>query len=487
VGKANRERRRAKLKDREQERKRRQHKRERGGAWKEAGGQPRGRPGSQPGSPGGWLPSQADAAEQLVAGAVHAQYEGDRDAFAWCVAQLATPDSSPAGPAGATAGGPGWQPIVARALWASLQQAVTSGWRQGWQPGEMVRQVERHFGAPQARLATDAVAAEMRAYAAATVDERWQAQMAALGAIVWWDRDDKYLDQWRDREHIGRQAAITCALETLFSLKVLPEMSRLCPLPGSATRGMLASERASERSADQRMLDRVRALLAKAESTEFPEEAEAYTARAQELMARHSIDEALLAAAARDRSGRPGEPSGRRLFVDSPYEAAKAVLLDVISGANRCRSIWHKNLGLCTVVGFPADLEAVELLFTSLLVQATTAMIAAGSRQDAWGRSRTRSFRRAFLASYAQRIGERLAGATSAAERQAVAESPGTRLLPVLAARHRVVDDAFDVMFPDQTMTSAGSINDREGWISGRAAADLATLHERHKLTGDAA
>ena len=50
-----------------------------------------------------------------------------------------------------------------------------------------------------------------------------------------------------------------------------------------------------------RMLDRVRALLAKAESTTFPAEAEALTGKAQELIARHSIDEALLAAAAEPR------------------------------------------------------------------------------------------------------------------------------------------------------------------------------------------
>ena len=37
---------------------------------------------------------------------------------------------------------------------------------------------------------------------------------------------------------------------------------------------------------DEKVLGRVRALLAKAESTTFPEEAEALTAKAQELMAR---------------------------------------------------------------------------------------------------------------------------------------------------------------------------------------------------------
>ncbi|RST20878.1 bifunctional 3'-5' exonuclease/DNA polymerase [Streptomyces sp. WAC04770] len=55
------------------------------------------------------------------------------------------------------------------------------------------------------------------------------------------------------------------------------------------------------------MLTRIRALLAKAEATGFPEEAEALTAKAQELMARHSIDEALLAARSHSTDG-PGVP-----------------------------------------------------------------------------------------------------------------------------------------------------------------------------------
>jgi hypothetical protein len=266
-------------------------------------------------------------------------------------------------------------------------------------------------------------------------------------------------------------------------------MCPLLPLPGTVRRRARPATTATTHSVDQRMLERVRALLAKAESTEFPEEAEALTARAQELMARHSIDEAVLAAAAAHRSGQsaPDEASGRRLFIDNPYEAAKAILLEVIATANRCRAIWHKPLGMSSIVGFPSDLDAVELLFTSLLVQATTAMLAAGSRQDACGRSRTRSFRQSFLAAYAQRIGERLAEATGDAERQAAADSPGTDLVPVLAARSRVVDEAFEAMFPGGTMFSAGSVSNREGWYAGRAAADMATLQSRREVTGDAA
>jgi hypothetical protein len=155
------------------------------------------------------------------------------------------------------------------------------------------------------------------------------------------------------------------------------------------------------------------------------------------------------------------------------------VLLGNIAHANRCRAIWSKHLGFSTVLGFPADLDAVELLFTSLLVQATSALVHEGSKQGPGGRSRTRSFRQSFLASYAVRIGERLAGATGEAERQAAAETPGTDLLPVLAARDQAVDDAMDAMFPELTDHHMTGITDREGWLSGQAAADRANLNAR--------
>jgi hypothetical protein len=239
------------------------------------------------------------------------------------------------------------------------------------------------------------------------------------------------------------------------------------------------------------MLGRIRALLAKAESTEFAEEAEALSARAQELMAKYSIDHALLAA----ESGRQETAGGRRIAVDNPYEAPKASLLQTVAQANRCRVVWSKDVGLVTVIGFPADLDAVELLFTSLLVQANTAMLRAGGKQDAHGRSRTRAFRTSFLVSYAIRIGERLSAAAGQAEQEAVAEQRaaadggsgggGTDLVPFLAARHQAVDDAVDEMFGDGlTRTRAVRATDAEGWTSGRAAADLASLHNHAQVVG---
>ncbi len=476
MGKANRVRRQAKVRAKARDEQRRRQRG--GGAPRAAGGA--GAAGwqafagaGQRRTAGPRLPLAARA-DVLVMEGLHAQFRGDFAAMAGCAAELAAQTS-----------GASWQRASGLALLAALQRAVTVGWHQGWQPAEVSRQVGREFSALHARLAVDMIAAEMRGYAAATVDERWASQLAALDATAWWSADDGYLDEWLEREHLGRLAAVTCALEVLFALATLPGLNQICPLPGTARRGTLAAERSSRQSVDQRMLGRVRGLLAKAESTEFPQEAEALTARAQELMARHSIDEALLAASAGPAGG--DGPSARRIFVDNPYEGPKTVLLDNVAKANRCRVVWHKQLAMSSVLGFPADLNSVELLFTSLLVQATTVMLQEGSRRDAYGRSRTRTFRQSFLTSYAQRIGERLTDATGTVERAAAAEAPGTNLLPVLAARHRAVDEAVDDMFPELTHHSMGSANDHEGWITGRAAADLASLHGQREVTGDAA
>jgi hypothetical protein len=408
---------------------------------------------------------------------------------------------------------PGWTQAVSGALVEYLRRSVTSAWKRGWQPAELARHVGRELSAAHAAVVSDMITAEMLGYAAATVDARWAAQTAVIEAAApargtWWGSNAEYLSAryalGRDQEFIF---TVATAIETLHVFRHLPALERLLPLPGTARPTAAARAETAEAAApaDERMLGRIRAMLAKAESTEFAEEAEALSARAQELMAKYSIDHALLAA----ESGREETPCGRRIAVDNPYEAPKATLLQTVAQANRCRVVWSRELGLVTVIGFPADLDAVELLFTSLLVQADTAMLRTGGKRDGSGRSRTRAFRQSFLLAYAIRIGERLAEAADHAEQAAVAEQraaggdggpasdasagdgtadgvaarKGADLVPFLAARHRAVDDAVDEMF-GSTLTRSRSVRatDAEGWSSGRAAADLASLRNQAQV-----
>lgn len=346
---------------------------------------------------------------------------------------------------------------TARALLARLQDEVLAAWQRGWQPVELVRAVRRRATPRHSAIVVDAIAAQMRAYAQAAVDQRWAAQLADLGAQVRWNSDDDVVRWWATREELPVAEIVAIASATLVHLARLPQLPRTGPLPGEYRPGSVQPTG----PVNERMLERVRALLAKAESTTFPEEAEAYTAKAQELMARHSIDHVLLLS----RTGARDEPGLRRIAVDNPYEAPKTLLLQAVAGANRCRTVWVKEFGFATVLGFPTDLDAVELLFTSLLVQAVRAMTHSPTT--------TRSYRKAFLTAYAQRIGERL---TEATER--VTHDAEPDLLPVLSRRQEEVDTRFRAEFP-AILRQTINVSHSQGWAEGRAAADRADLHGR--------
>ncbi len=223
-------------------------------------------------------------------------------------------------------------------------------------------------------------------------------------------------------------------------------------------------------------------MLSKAESTGFPDEAEALTAKAQELLARYSIDRARWMG----MRSRPAVGScSPAIWIDEPYVAAKAQLLHVVATVNRCRSVLTEPLGLATVAGHEDDLDTVEALFTSLLVQATTQMTASGPRTDSTGRSRTRSFRQSFLVAFAIRIGHRLEEAGEATV-SAASETHGKALVPILASRVQAAEEAITEMFPNLGHRGSHATN-REGWVAGTLAADLASLSVQPELFDEVA
>ncbi|MEU3613163.1 DUF2786 domain-containing protein [Streptomyces sp. NPDC006872] len=328
---------------------------------------------------------------------------------------------------------------------------VAALWRRGWQPADVARIVRRDLDGVHARVLATLIRAQSADDRAR--GPRWSAQLEEL--------DEPTAEP---SPRVDRFSHATTVLELYRLLLRLPGLEPLQERqPGPR----------SGRRSDSRMLTRIRALLAKAEATGFPQEAEALTAKAQELMARHSVDEALLDAQAPD----PDAPGACRIGVEPPYEQAKAVLLDAVADANHCRAVWNEPFAFSTVVGFEADLETVELLYTSLLVQAQSAMAKAEAAQRAGGRRRTKSFRQSFLAAYAHRIGARLGEIAAAAGTQVTDD-----LLPVLASREVAVTAATDRMFPETVSTRLRGVTDEAGWTEGAEAADRARMHSRPRL-----
>jgi hypothetical protein len=370
------------------------------------------------------------------------------------------------------------QAQVDRCVQRLLEGLIRAAWERGWAPADVLQHSRRKLDAAIEPLLLAVIASEHRVYRDSTIDPRWLDQLSDLGV----DRPfaELQLTTWASEQRLGRYLTLHNALALAGFLQKLPPLARLYPLPGAAVPQRSAGGSAGQRSAaNGKMLPRIRALLAKAEATDFPDEAEALSAKAQELMAKFSLDRALVDA---DPDHQLDDDSAaRRIWVETPYVSAKAQLVGAVASANNCRTVSMDQLAVVTIVGAELDLQLAELLSTSLLVQANRAMLAAGKHFGHRGESRTRSFRQSFLMAYAQRIGERLQ-ATTEATRAAVPEQDADRLLPVLSKREEQVEALFVKLFP-ATVLRRTRVSNGAGWAAGLSAADLAQLEARRPVS----
>jgi hypothetical protein len=357
---------------------------------------------------------------------------------------------------------------------------VAMVWTRGWQPFEIVRHARRTGSAAGVRLLLAAVAADHAARPPSSIDGRWASQVQALGVAA--DPvDPSWVRRWSEREGLAPPDEVAALLALAAMLAQAPRLDQLLPPPGAGpdwtVHGVKGGGARFGRGASpgagvehDPVLEKVRALLAKAESTSFVAEAEAFTAKAQQLIARHAIDVAVLAV-----GDTADAPSAVRLAVDDPYADPKSFLLQVVAQSGRCRAAFHPSIAMSTVVGFPSDIAGVEMMFTSLLVQAQAALAAAARTAPAGSRPRSRVFRSSFLEAYASRIGQRLQAINDATVAESTAER-GPSILPALLAREAEVDDALDDLLGTLTTKVSRRTYDAAGWASGAVAADNAQL-----------
>lgn len=340
-------------------------------------------------------------------------------------------------------------------------------WVGGWQPAEVRRHARRKCSAVSTRLVELAIHADHDRRSGQRIDPRWAAQLREVAQREVSTRGS-WLETWRGREGLTRAESYLWVASALGVLSRLPVLDVLIPPPGADESVVEVGIPANSGVAADPVLGRIRKLLAKAESTEFDDEATALTAKAQELMTRHAIDHATLDAVD-DRD----VPRMIRLPVDAPYADAKSMLLQVVAEANRCRAVFLDRLELSSVAGHASDLSVVEMMFTSLLVQAQNSLNEAARADNMGRRGRSQSFRSSFFIAYAHRIGERLRGVNE----QVTAETGSSGALPVLRAREDAVVDFMNERYGDSTYASSvrGGY-DYAGQALGRRAADDAKL-----------
>jgi hypothetical protein len=251
-------------------------------------------------------------------------------------------------------------------------------------------------------------------------------------------------------------------------------------------------------------LDRISALLAKAERTDNEAEADAYLMKAQQLATLASVDLAIARARTARREGRQ-QPEARTTTIGEKGKRANPHLISLfvaIAHANETKVDVAANSTYVIGYGMPADLDVVETMFASLavhMVHSSQAYLTGGqwrieSYVAAVPRSRRRerrphtavTARAAFYRSYVERITERLEQARAQVLEhldQGPADTSGTLVL------RRKADEVRT--FHQQSSKARGSWGGYSGAVSGtsgsaaeagRGAASRARLSQQPEL-----
>jgi hypothetical protein len=255
----------------------------------------------------------------------------------------------------------------------------------------------------------------------------------------------------------------------------------------------------------EKLLDRIGALLAKAESTDSDHEAEALVSKAQQLATLHAVDLAT-ARQRTQRRQRREQVEQRKLVLGRRGEMGlrhRVLLYVKVAHVNDIEVDVARDSTYVIAFGFPSDLEVVDALYASLATQMTAAASAAIRRgehkddpywSDAAGAWRTdaRVFRSAFNDGFIAAVADRLRDARAAAlatDREAdapAASRTGSALVLVakaaeVTAFHRQTSDARGTWRGQRHL---GAPSSPRGRRAGRAAGHAARLSSARPISG---
>jgi hypothetical protein len=222
------------------------------------------------------------------------------------------------------------------------------------------------------------------------------------------------------------------------------------------------------------LVARVRKLMDKAAATSNVHEADAFSRKAAELVARHRIHPEALAESDGDDLVVREIPLGRGAYV-----RGRLALLMAVAEAHDNRVLFGATPTgtIAYVAGHACDLEVVEVMYTSLHSQAASQMSAERRSTSA----ATQSYRRAFLFGYADRVAKSfddVRRAAEAASPTAVAVDGGGQSLARLARGRRVEEFVGQRFTHVRTARSAAGA-EVTGWHAGSVAAERADLGRR--------
>lgn len=250
----------------------------------------------------------------------------------------------------------------------------------------------------------------------------------------------------------------------------------------------------------------IRNLLAKAEGTEFQEEADALREKAFALMAKFGVEEAMLNAHRPEAVREVPEVRDIEVLV-GPYQKQRVEFLQQLMTAMGCENVHYINprkkrqrrtrfemrYGIekkpavknepkpmrVECVGFPSDLDRAEILWTSLVLQMHT-MLLDDSKMGWMDRGEKRSYNNGRVAGFISEVSSRVRIREAATRQEARNdETTGSSTALVLASRKDAVAalwaERHDPKSFSRSSSSFGQSNDY-GKEAGRAAGRRANI-----------
>lgn len=221
---------------------------------------------------------------------------------------------------------------------------------------------------------------------------------------------------------------------------------------------------------EQDTVRKIQGLLAKAQATDIKAEADAFFAKAEELMLRYAIDEARVRQFVNDRDKESKPIMEVYAYSTTDNNAVgKMRLMHAVADGHRVQMILapdlsSKRLKQAYLVGYRVDVEFVKVLYTSLLVQAQREATIAWRGGD--GKS---AFVTSFLGGFAHIVRKRLMELHA----EMVREDP-TGMALVDLSKQRVADAVKE--FVGRTKQSSVRSGNGGGWYAGANAGAKADI-----------
>ena len=220
----------------------------------------------------------------------------------------------------------------------------------------------------------------------------------------------------------------------------------------------------------QDVIRKVEALLTRANNTDYPEEAKSCQQKAQELMTKYQVDEVSLFG-----TRRTDVIVSKRIEIPSPYSIDKSILLGSIAKENFCRVLRGKNYAV--IYGYESDIELSLTMYRFLLTDMVRQMIFELDKLRMTvdhHTINTTSWKKSFLAGYAQTIGKRLKDAKRE-QVDSVAKATGdNKFALVLQSKDEAILNYWQTV--NKVSSGARILTSASGFNAGKTSGSRADL-----------